>query len=183
MKTKSLGLIVWIGIVLIVLVVMVSQTAMPAGPGIPPYIARYATIESLASTSSPRSTPRSTLVPPTLVPVTGFDDVAMVPVPAGDFIMGSTRDQVDTWGLARKQYWESQTGLPYAEDHFVDELPQLTVHLDAFEIDQYEVSTAQYRRCVMAGVCAPPQPQHLSPRPPYSLDDRSYDTYPVVGVR
>lgn len=37
-----------------------------------------------------------------------------------------------------------------------DERPVLSVYLDAFWIDQYQVTVAQYRGCVQAGVCSTP---------------------------
>ncbi len=51
------------------------------------------------------------------------DEAEMVYVPAGEFLMGSTEDDED------------------ADD---DELPQHSVTLDAFWIDKYEVTNAQY---------------------------------------
>ncbi len=56
--------------------------------------------------------------------ITPADDppsVPMVQVPAGEFIMGSTRDQVATWNMAWKDHYESSTGLPALYDHFNDE--------------------------------------------------------------
>jgi formylglycine-generating enzyme required for sulfatase activity len=61
----------------------------------------------------------------------------MVYVPAGEFIMGSD---------PRKD--------EYAQD---DEQPVRTVYLDAFYIDKYEVTNAQYRACVEAGACSQPR--------------------------
>jgi formylglycine-generating enzyme required for sulfatase activity len=65
------------------------------------------------------------------------DGMVMVHVPGGTFQMGS--DESD----------------PDAE---VDEFPRHAVTLDAFWIDQTEVTNTQYRQCVEAGVCqAPPE--------------------------
>jgi formylglycine-generating enzyme required for sulfatase activity len=55
----------------------------------------------------------------------------MVCVPAGEFIMGS-------------------------DEGAGDEQPMHTVHLDAFYIDETEVTNAQYQKCVEAGGCDPP---------------------------
>ena len=55
----------------------------------------------------------------------------MVKVPAGAFLRGS----------------------PDGEGN-ADERPQKSIHIDAFEIDKYEVSVAEYRRCVEAGRCS-----------------------------
>jgi len=54
----------------------------------------------------------------------------MVRIPAGPFIMGSDR-KVD-------------------KNSYPAEFPQRTVHLDAYEIDKYEVTTVQFLRFVLA---------------------------------
>jgi formylglycine-generating enzyme required for sulfatase activity len=63
------------------------------------------------------------------------DDMQMVFIPAGNFQMGSMESN------------------PCAH---LDELPQHTVYLDAYWIDQHEVTNAQYRKCVEAGWCTEP---------------------------
>jgi eukaryotic-like serine/threonine-protein kinase len=55
----------------------------------------------------------------------------VVPVPAGEFQMGN-------------------------DDREEDEKPAHTVFLDAFYLDKYEVSNAQYALCVAAGACSQP---------------------------
>jgi formylglycine-generating enzyme required for sulfatase activity len=78
-------------------------------------------------------------------------DRSTVSVPAGSFLMGSDGDRED-------------------------ERPQHRVYLDAFEIDRYEVTNAQYRRYLGAsGEPAPPYWQGLE-FPSGQAD------YPVVGV-
>ena len=64
------------------------------------------------------------------------DNMVMVYVPAGEFMMGSS----DADGQAQD-----------------DEKPQHTVYLDAFWIDRTEVTNAQYRKCVEAGACPEPR--------------------------
>ena len=78
-------------------------------------------------------------------------DGQMVNVPAGDFLMGSDRERQD-------------------------ERPQRHVYLDAFEIDRFEVTNAQYQRFVEGTGQAPP-PQWQNGRCPQGQED-----YPVVGV-
>ena len=74
-----------------------------------------------------------------LTPVAGetstrpADNMAMVYVPAGDFLMGSPDGEGKN-----------------------DEHPQHTVYLDAFWIDRYEVTNGQYRQCVETGRCDAP---------------------------
>ena len=94
-----------------------------------------------------------------------LDDTVVV-VPAGAFLMGSATGDVD-------------------------ERPQRRVYVDAFEIDQYEVTNVQYRRFLLATGRA--SPQRWPERYVASLPERDPDwhgtaypageaTYPVVGV-
>ncbi len=74
----------------------------------------------------------------------------MVQVPAGNFIMGSTGEEIAH---------AEQMARPYASaynDFARDEWPPMLVYLGTFEIDQYEVTQARYQHCIMAGVCPPP---------------------------
>jgi formylglycine-generating enzyme required for sulfatase activity len=81
------------------------------------------------------------------------DAAEMVFVPAGEFLMGSA----DSDTLARD-----------------DEKPQHTVYVEAFWVDKYEVTNAQYRKCVAAGACRPSA---------FASDDQfNGDQQPVVGV-
>jgi formylglycine-generating enzyme required for sulfatase activity len=107
----------------------------------------------------PSATP--TLVPPPAVVKVGqmwvspIDGAEMVGIPAGEFIMGAADDD------------------PHAYDH---EKPQRTVYLDAFYMDKYEVTNAQYRKCKEAGACARPFDATY-------YDDADYARHPVVYVR
>jgi formylglycine-generating enzyme required for sulfatase activity len=65
----------------------------------------------------------------------------------------------------------------YAND---DEKPRHTVALDAFWIDQTEVTNAQYRRCVEAGTCPEPSCERYWEAPTYS--EPAMANYPVVCV-
>jgi formylglycine-generating enzyme required for sulfatase activity len=104
-------------------------------------------------TLTPTPTPTATATP-ALTPVTWqrpTDGMVMVYVPEGEFLMGSPAGQ--------------------GAD---DEHPQHMVYLDAFWIDQTEVTNAQYRQCLEAGAC----------RKPYYWDDSGYNApdQPLVGV-
>ncbi len=61
------------------------------------------------------------------------DDVEMVLVPAGEFIMGSDDPEADA-----------------------DEKPASRIFIPVFSIDKFEVTHARYRRCVEAGACTRP---------------------------
>ncbi|RME76256.1 MAG: formylglycine-generating enzyme family protein [Chloroflexi bacterium] len=80
----------------------------------------------------------------------------MVMIPAGTFLMGSS------------------TGAP-------DEQPEHEVTLDAFLLDRFEVSNADYRRCVAEGGCTQTGFADGFTRPGYR-DDPAFNNFPVVGA-
>jgi eukaryotic-like serine/threonine-protein kinase len=86
------------------------------------------------------------------------DDMVMMSVPEGDFLMGSV-----------------------AGEGHDDEYPQRTVHLNAFWIDRTEVTNAQYAMCVTAGECSPPSLSSSYTRGTY-YGNPDYRYYPVIFV-
>jgi formylglycine-generating enzyme required for sulfatase activity len=88
------------------------------------------------------------------------DGMTMVYVPAGDFVMGS------------------RTGYPTSRP---SESPRHTVYLDAFWIDQTEVTNRMYAQCVANGTCTPPARSSSETRPDY-YGNSDYDDYPVIYV-
>jgi serine/threonine-protein kinase len=62
-----------------------------------------------------------------------------------------------------------------------DEAPVHTVDLDAFYIDVYEATNAQYARCLDDGDCDPPSNDGSFTRDSY-FGDPAYDDYPVIYV-
>ncbi len=96
------------------------------------------------------------------------DDMVQVFVPAGDFLMGSTADQVAAL----------KADCPTCD--FVNETPQHHVYLDDFWIDRTEVTNAQYARCVAANACPPPTLDSKNTAPYYS--DPALADYPVIYV-
>ncbi|MBN8580756.1 MAG: SUMF1/EgtB/PvdO family nonheme iron enzyme [Anaerolineae bacterium] len=113
-------------------------------------------VNSTASTATPSKEVVSTASlisaasnTPSPTEITDAKDVSMVLVPAGEFTMG--------------------------DDSFVYSSPAHQVYLDAFWIDQTEVTNAMYKLCVEAGHCT--QPSNAS-----HYEDLSYANHPVVYV-
>jgi len=120
-----------------------------------------------AATATHAPTPTSTCTPtqtrtPSPSPTTGIgskwtsavDDMLMVYVPAGDFSMGS-------------------------ESIRLDEQPVHMVYLDAFWIDQTEVTNRMYALCVAEGACQ--QPSNV-PGFYGNYGSPEVGSYPVIGV-
>jgi formylglycine-generating enzyme required for sulfatase activity len=101
-------------------------------PRTPPAEPSATIIATSTATPHPTATPAAV---PTRAPQLGdtwtrpADGMTMVYVPAGEFLMGSN-------------------------DGAADEKPMHTVALDAFWMDQTEVTNAQYRKCAEVGKCA-----------------------------
>jgi formylglycine-generating enzyme required for sulfatase activity/Tol biopolymer transport system component len=129
---------------------------------------------SYTSTSSispsPVVSPISSPIPVSPIPVSSYvtlprkaapalvwpkDNMELVFVPEGPFLMGSSDDDAQAYD---------------------NEKPQHSVSLDAFWIDRTEVTNSMYARCVSDGVCEPPK---LSPEHNLESDGGNY---PVVGV-
>jgi eukaryotic-like serine/threonine-protein kinase len=89
--------------------------------------------------------------------------IEMVYVSAGEFQMGCHPGH--------------DGGLPCPSS----ELPLHTVYLDAYFIDKYEVTNAQYARCVTDGSCPRPADNSSSTRSSYH-DNPAYVDYPVINI-
>jgi formylglycine-generating enzyme required for sulfatase activity len=118
-----------------------------------------ATVES--QTSTPTEEPTFTVTPaPTLgvgsTKVSLQDGMVMVYVPAGEFHMG----------------FQGQAS---------DEKPVHTVSLDAFWMDQTEVTNAMYDLCVSDGKCNRPSSFSSRTRPKYYRNSQ-FNDYPVIYV-
>ncbi len=117
------------------------------------------------TTSTPTEVPSPTPMPspiPTLgigsKGISNVDQMRLVYVPSGDFLMG-----LDTSGA------------------FSSERPQHKVSLDAFWIDQTEVTNKMYAACVEAAVCKPPKLASSATRESY-FGNPDFADFPVDFV-
>ncbi len=126
------------------------------------------------ATFTPSRTPTPTVV---LIPTPKAGDtwerpadkMVMVYVPEGNFLMGSTDADIT----------QALQLCPNCD--FNDEKPQHTVTLDAFWIDQTEVTNKMYALCVAAGKCDPPSSNASNTHQDY-YGNSQYDDYPVIYV-
>ncbi len=81
----------------------------------------------------------------------------LVYIPAGEFIMGSTK---------------------FDRDLETNEVPQRSVTLDAYWISQTQVTNAMFARCVAAGACLYSASDETNPR----YQDPAYADHPLVYV-
>ena len=77
--------------------------------------------------------------------IIGFDGAEMIRIPAGEFRMGTVLTEVPQLVEWAKEWYPKGTAV-----RFIDETPRHTVYLDAFYMDVYEVTNAQYREFVKA---------------------------------
>ncbi|WKZ37726.1 MAG: SUMF1/EgtB/PvdO family nonheme iron enzyme [Anaerolineales bacterium] len=142
---------------IIVLFIAACQPAPAAMPAL---------IPTSAPPSTPTSAPTKTHLPPvpqaTSTPeamrISPKDGMPQLWIPAGSFIMGGMDVQ-------RKN----------------DELPAHEIHLNAFWMDQVEVTNGMYALCVQAGSCRPPAQNRSDNREEY-FGNPEFQDYPVVHV-
>ena len=95
------------------------------------------------------------------------DGMRQVLVPAGAFGMGASDAQFQAEAkscvkaLDKLELW--------CESKIWNESPAHQVSLDAFWIDQMEVTNAMYAKCVGAGACTAPQKNYSNARSDYYL--------------
>ena len=115
-----------------------------------------AALTQLAPTPSP--TPEPTIPPtPTPQPLITQTDSRMIYIPGGTFDLGNDASEEN------------------------DEKPVQTVRIDAFYIDETEVTNAAYAQCVAAEACPRPDRAGATYYNSY-YGDAAFDDYPVINV-
>jgi len=92
-----------------------------------------------------------------------MDQAIEIQIPAGEFFFGCDAEHNGGFEC-----------LP-------DELPVQVLYLDAFNIDKFEVTNAQYTRCVESGICPRPLYTNSATRESY-YDNSMFANYPVIGI-
>ena len=124
-------------------------------------------VVTVTATSTPTPIPTVTPIPTAtaieiVTQISPKDGMVLVYVAEGEFKMGSARTE------------DPET--------LEEELPQHIVYLDAYWIDQTEVSNAQYAMCVADGdTCTKPKEIFSLTRSSY-YDNEQYANYPVIFV-
>lgn len=108
------------------------------------------------TTVTPSPAPSATPIPTPAPLIDENTGARMIYVPSGIFRMGS--DEAEP-----------------------DEAPSRIVRLDAYYIDEMEVTNGHYAQCVEAGACQPPGRTGATFHPAY-YGDPAYDDYPVIFV-
>ncbi|NOU01186.1 MAG: SUMF1/EgtB/PvdO family nonheme iron enzyme [Gallionella sp.] len=103
-------------------------------------------------------------------------DDGMVLVPAGEFKMGSDREENEAW------YRDANALNPFGFNDrlYVDERPAHKVTLPAYKIDKYEVTNAQYRDFLIATGHGVP---YTWPRNGYNYSDQQLATWPLEALQ
>jgi formylglycine-generating enzyme required for sulfatase activity/uncharacterized caspase-like protein len=111
------------------------------------------------------------------IPETPTPSPTETPIPTPTFGIGST--MIGTDGMTLVYVPESEFMM--GGDSFVYSQPVHQVYLDAFWIDQTEVTNKQYAACVSGGGCTPPAHSYSSTRSSY-FGNSEFDDYPVTWV-
>ena len=107
-----------------------------------------------------------------------IDHMVQVYVPAGNFVMGTTDKQ---WESIINQCQLNGIRTEDCEDWYKIEKPAHTVWLDAYWIDQTDITNAMYALCVRAGQCRRPNNDQSASHLDYYLNDQFAD-YPVLYI-
>lgn len=137
--------------------VPIATTQVPSAPTVPTATPSPAPSASNTPTLPPTNTPVDTPLPPT---ISDKDHMKLLSVPAGNFLMGS----LDSDSVAGGQ-----------------KKPQHEVFVDAFRIDQTDVTNAMYAMCVSAGACQRPWSTNSTTRDNY-YGNPEFGNYPVISI-
>lgn len=194
MRVGQLIVKAWMASVLLGMIVTACGGNETAGKTDPTATGTLAEVTRTTEAAQEQLTPTarlSTAVPATPLPtateskpthvvqVSTHDGMNQVYIPAGDFLMGASEDQF-AQVVAPCVEWGDQQDV--CESWYEDEIPQHTVYLDAFWMDQTEVTNAQYALCVDTRTCKAPYDVQLKYDKGEYFGNPLYADYPVREV-
>lgn len=156
MPKSRLWMFVGLGLLLIVVSLVLPPLLFS------PFIVPTPTLTStptMISSPTPWVTPWTPMPPVTPIvekPIGEKDNVQMVKIPAGEFIMGTDVE----YALDLRKRWEKirPTLAFIISADFFYEVPSMRVSLPEYQIDQVKVTTGRYLTCVATGTCQPLSP-------------------------
>jgi eukaryotic-like serine/threonine-protein kinase len=183
MKKQKLNIVLILNILLVILLAACNSPSAAAPT--PPDVEAAPTNEIIPPTQQPEPTdiPAATEIPtasaplPTAEPTelaggtvrtSDIDGMEQVYVDSGDFLMGAVPNDP----FAKTSI---ENGRAYPE------IPQFTLYLDGYWFDKYEVTNAQWAKCVDAGACKPSNLERSFTREKY-YGNPDFDNYPVLYV-
>ena len=171
-------------VILFIFSYIIKNTIAPSTPSQPTETSTTPSLPSATLTEippMPTSTPTDlpTEIPPTPT-ITSTDLPTEIPsTPTPTLAVGSTLvSEKDGMVIVYVPAGEFQMG---SEDGDYDEKPVHTVSLNAFWIDQTEVTNAMYAKCVETGECDPHSSISSVKRDSY-YGNPAYEDYPVINV-
>ena len=134
---------------------------------------------AIENTSPPPPLP--TRLPPTAIPISATE--TMIPTPTVPPTEEFVTEPVSPTDSMPQVYIPAGTFRMGGMDvrRALNEIPEHDVTLDAFWMDQLEVTNAMYGLCVRAGGCTLPQQLKSQRRPEY-FEDPKFKDYPVIYV-
>lgn len=154
-----------------------TPTATPMATPTSPATVLSKLEESLTASTTTEVPTAATLLPAaTPQPTSATNTIEMIPIPAGNFTMGSSDADIQAV-LAECNTEQGNC----EEGWFAGERPSHAVFVDTFEVGVYEITNAQYQLCVDAGDCQAAGRSISDANIPF---DRRFfaDDFPVVGV-
>jgi eukaryotic-like serine/threonine-protein kinase len=143
----------------------ISVTAIPSKTTMP-----------LKGIMTPSPTPSSESV---LKSISPKDGMTMIYINEGEFLMGTTEDQA-AFNI-QKCISDTKNTQPICEEFLKGEVPQHKVFLDAYWIDQTDITNEMYSKCVSNGVCRRPYEAYSHTRKGY-YGNSLFNDYPVIYV-
>jgi formylglycine-generating enzyme required for sulfatase activity len=163
-KPNAAIIVAWIGFAGTIIAAIIAAIATLWPSPTPTLMFEGSATPESVFTLSPADTPFPTeaIISPTPSnPLIGKDEMRLLEIPAGQFLVGSKGNEPD-------------------------ESPFHTVYIKAFLIDQTEVTNAMYALCVESRRCDPPKANTSSQRnesnDTFYYGNPAFDSYPVIYV-